>query len=95
VVACRDGLEALEAYEKHSARIRLVVTDAIMPNLGGRGLYDELHPRDPGLCFLFCSGYASGTLPPEFFDDPTRELIAKPFGHDELLLKVRALLDRG
>lgn len=97
VLLCEHGREALEFYRKNAARIQLVMTDAVMPHMGGRELHDRIQEgrstEEPRLPFLFCSGYASGTLPAGFFEHPLRMLIAKPFAPGAVLKGVRTLLD--
>lgn len=94
VLVCKDGQTAIEQFEKHRDKIALVITDAVMPHMDGRELYECIHSLAPQLPFLFCSGYTSGTLPAEFFDDPRRSLLGKPFKQKHLLEAIRQLLDR-
>src|SRR5690606_27500699 len=56
VLATRDGVEALAAVEAHP-EVALVVSDVVMPNLGGLELADELQRRRPDLPVLLVSGY--------------------------------------
>lgn len=84
-----DEALALAAAEPH---LDLVVTDVIMPGLGGRAVADELRRLRPGLPVLFVSGYMEESLA----EVPAREMdqLPKPFTADQLLARVRALLDR-
>jgi signal transduction histidine kinase len=93
VLSCTTGEDALALFKKEQSQIRLLITDAVMPNMGGRELYERIHSLDSKLPVLFCSGYHSGTLPREFFDQPRRALLQKPFSGSQLLRSARLLLD--
>jgi signal transduction histidine kinase/CheY-like chemotaxis protein len=92
VLLCCDGEEALALFKRKRSRIDLLLTDAVMPHLGGRQLYEEVHALDPQLPVLFCSGYTSGTLSADFFEHPGRALVNKPFAAGDVLSAVRNLL---
>lgn len=93
VVTASDGEEALNLFQESERPVALVVTDAIMPNMGGRDLCEALGRLSPGQPCLVCSGYDAGTIEEGFFLEEGREFLAKPFDNDELLARVRALLD--
>ncbi|MEW6754573.1 MAG: ATP-binding protein [Candidatus Latescibacterota bacterium] len=54
------GREGLRAYEAHRAQIALVLTDLVMPEMGGEELIRALRERDPGLPIVVMSGYPAG-----------------------------------
>ena len=89
VFEARNGQEALEIFEKAGDGVDLVLTDMRMPYMGGAELTRQLRERRGSLKLLAVSGYP-GTLDPEL----TRDYLAKPFSRDELLRKVREVLDR-
>ena len=72
-------------------RIDLLVTDVIMPRVGGRELADRLLVRRPDLKILFVSGYTNESPVPEAPAEG-RAFLQKPFTPTELLGRVRALL---
>jgi signal transduction histidine kinase/CheY-like chemotaxis protein len=94
VIACADGAEAVASFRERRREVALVISDAVMPRMGGIALYDALAAERPNLPFLVCSGY-SRSLPPNFFDDPRRAFIAKPFARAELLRQVAELIASG
>ena len=57
VIAAGDGKEALEIYEKKADKIELVVSDMVMPVMGGVMLYQKLTERWPGVKMLFITGH--------------------------------------
>jgi two-component system, cell cycle sensor histidine kinase and response regulator CckA len=85
----RNGNEAMQLFEQHGDSVDLVLTDMRMPFMGGTDLARELRSRRQTLKLLCISGYPGGT-DLEFSDD----FLAKPFSRDELLAKVREVLDR-
>ncbi len=89
VYEARNGQEALKVFEKSGDEVDLVLTDMRMPYMGGAELSRLLRERRRTLKLLAISGYA-GTLDP----DLTHDFLAKPFSRDDLLKKVREVLDR-
>jgi hypothetical protein len=91
VLEARDGIEAIGLAAGRSD-IGLLLTDVVMPHLGGRELAAELSARHGGrLKVLFMSGYTRGTGVPE--DGPGTGFLQKPFTPLELGRAVRDLLD--
>ena len=60
MIEAADGVEAL-AVAAEAPRIALLVTDVVMPRMGGRELAERLREQQPGLRMLFVSGYSDGT----------------------------------
>ena len=89
VYEARNGQEALQVFEKHGHEIQLLVTDMRMPYMGGGELAQHLGARYPALKLLCISGYP-GAEP----ENLTADFLAKPFSREDLLKKVRELLDR-
>ena len=79
VLEARNGRQALERVRAHQGPIHLLVTDLVMPELGGVELAAQLRQRDPGLRVLYVSGYAQNV---ELLSEPlgpTTHFLAKPF----------------
>jgi signal transduction histidine kinase/ActR/RegA family two-component response regulator len=93
VIVCQDGEEALREYRRQPENIGLVISDAVMPKLGGRELHRLLSSEYGEIPFLICSGYAAQTIEPTFFDQPLRAFLQKPFDDHTLQARVRSLLD--
>jgi two-component system, cell cycle sensor histidine kinase and response regulator CckA len=94
VVTARDGSEALLIAEAYQRPIHLLLTDVIMPRLNGTELAGRLKGYRPDIRVLFMSGYtASAVINRSLLGDST-EFLQKPFPPDELLEKVRTLLNR-
>lgn len=89
-----NGEQALEQIRAdQEERIQLVVTDLIMPKMGGRELAAELRQWRPGLRVLFMSGYADELYGEKSCLEAGVPFVQKPFTPEQLLTKVRAALD--
>jgi two-component system, cell cycle sensor histidine kinase and response regulator CckA len=95
VLEAGNGIEALDIIQRHTgAPIDLLITDMIMPRLGGHELAEQLRQRIPGIRVLFMSGYAANAVPQNELFDLNVAFIQKPFTRLSLARTVRALLDR-
>ncbi len=92
VVAASDGVAAIETAERHPTSIDLVVTDVVMPRMGGRELAARLLATRPDLRFLFVSGYAEDAREPRDLSGAEHAFLAKPFMPDQLVERVGELV---
>jgi signal transduction histidine kinase/ActR/RegA family two-component response regulator len=88
VLTAIDGVEALDVIERNPGGVDLVLTDVLMPRMGGAELAERLLNLRPGLPVLFMSGYTADSLGPE--DARHERLVSKPFTVETLLLAVRS-----
>jgi signal transduction histidine kinase len=93
VIACADGAEALRRFRAAPTEIDLLITDAVMPRMGGRELHDAISLDYPDLPCVICSGYAPDTVTAGFSLPGRREFLQKPFTPEQLLANARRLLD--
>ena len=94
VLQASNGLEGLDIFAAHKqAPPVLVITDVILPLLGGREMARLLQIRQPGLKVLYTSGYPDETLAPRGIPSPGLNFIRKPFTLPQLTQKLRELLD--
>jgi signal transduction histidine kinase/FixJ family two-component response regulator len=92
VLLASDGAQALTLARGHGAPIDLLITDVVMPNLGGADLARTLLAEQARTAILFISGYSWGeVLPPS---DPQHRIahLPKPFDTNALLRVVSELL---
>jgi CheY-like chemotaxis protein len=89
VVAVCNANEALVEVAT-GRRVDLVVSDLVMPGLGGRELVERLRANDPKLPVLYVSGFAADG--PPVLDGTGVGFLAKPFSGTQLLASVRAVL---
>lgn len=93
VLVARNGSEALELYRKYPGTIQLVMTDMVMPQLGGRELIENLVQLDPRLKVLAMSGYTDWVANDAGILDICKVFLPKPFTRTQLALKVREALN--
>jgi CheY-like chemotaxis protein len=93
VLEAKDGLEALSVSDRHTGTIELLLTDVVMPGMGGRALAQELTRRRPEVKALFMSGYTGQTVGEQGPIDPGSAFVSKPFTRDTLTRKIREVLD--
>jgi PAS domain S-box-containing protein len=92
VLEAENGQAALDVAAANLNSLSLVVTDVVMPVMGGRELATRLKTLRQGLKVLFTSGYANGSVRQEI---PAAFFLQKPFTPAALGRKVRELLDAG
>ena len=94
VLTAYDGEEALRVFEEHEAEIDMVILDVVMPNLGGKQVYAQIHEKFPHMRFLFASGYSLNAIHTNFVLHKGLSLIQKPYQRSQLLRKVREVLEK-
>ena len=95
VIEAEDGEDALLRREQYEGPIDLLLTDVVMPKMGGRELYRKLREAQPGLKVLFVSGYTDGLMDQDDVSEPGTAFLVKPFSASSLPRKVREVLDDG
>jgi len=94
VVEARNGAQALRYVREHPQMIELVISDVVMPEMGGRELGQLLAKFDPELPILYMSGYTGEDVVQRGLLDPGAPFQQKPFTPAGLALKIRAMLDQ-
>jgi two-component system, cell cycle sensor histidine kinase and response regulator CckA len=95
VLVARDGKEAIDMSRKHRGEIDLMISDVVMPEVGGRRLSETICAQRPEMRVIFMSGYTAGEIDKRGELDPAIAFIQKPFTATQLLTKVREVLDAG
>lgn len=85
VLQARHGVDALTILERSAAEVHLVISDVLMPAMNGDELARRLAVMRPSLPVLLMSGYPG--------QNAVGEVLLKPFSSEELLQRVRALID--
>lgn len=93
VVSATDGREALQLARNDKEAFDLLLTDLIMPGMGGKELTGQLQRRLPGLKVLYISGFSRDRLSEEELQRANARFLPKPFTPEALLDQVRQLLE--
>jgi PAS domain S-box-containing protein len=93
VLEAAGGAEALRLARECRQPVHLLLTDVVMPGLGGETLAEQVAQVCPGLKVLFMSGYTDDAISHRGVLKPGVSFLQKPFGPPALARKVRAVLD--
>jgi CheY-like chemotaxis protein len=93
VLEAKNGTDALAVARDYKGQIDLMITDVVMPQMGGARLAGELATECPAMRVLFVSGYAQTTVQGHGAIDVTSRFLQKPFSLKTLAHKVREILD--
>jgi CheY-like chemotaxis protein len=94
VLAASDGTEALALEARHAAPIDLLLSDLVMPELGGPELATRLARRRPFMKVLYMSAAGDHVARPSGATDVQAGFLSKPFTPEALARKVREVLNR-
>jgi len=92
VLEAADGEEALSVARDFPGALDLLVTDLVMPRMGGRELAGRLRGVRPGVPVVYVSGYAEEAVQRDGVLDPGARFLSKPFTAEQLLDAVHAAL---
>lgn len=93
VLEAGNGEEALRLSRAHAGTIELMITDVVMPKMGGPALAEWLADERPNMKVLFVSGYAENTVLRHGRVDVASRFLQKPFSGKMLARKVREILE--
>lgn len=93
IIEAIDGEDAIDKFSRHMG-IDLIIVDSVMPKKNGREVYEEIHRINPRIKVLFTSGYTKDVVLNKGIEDKEFDFIAKPLLLNELLQKIREVLDR-
>jgi len=92
VIEAKHGQDALLLWESEGHAVDVVLTDVVMPAMGGAELARALRERRPDLRVVFMSGYTQGTLELSSMDEAATRFLPKPFTADQLVGTLRDLI---
>lgn len=93
VLTAVDGEQALHKLQEEKSQIHLVLTDVVMPQMGGKEMVQELKKIQPQVKILYMSGYTSNSIVHHGVLDQGVAFLQKPFTPNTLAGKVREVLD--
>jgi len=93
VIMAENGQDAVDKFIQHKDSISMIILDMIMPQKSGKIAYDEIMKLQPSVKALFCSGYAPDIIQRQGDLQGTFDFLMKPVKPNELLRRIRRLLD--
>ncbi len=93
IIEARDGFEALKILDAEDCQPDLLMTDVVMPQMGGRELAEKINEKMPDMKILFTSGYTDDAVMRKGIIETNTNFIPKPFTFDDLSRKIRKILD--
>jgi CheY-like chemotaxis protein len=93
VYVAHDGFEAVETYEEHHNDIAVVVSDLGLPKMTGQDAFLRMKSVNPRVKVIFGTGYLDPELKTELLNLGAKGFLAKPYSQDELLKRIRDLID--
>lgn len=94
IIEAVDGNDALEKYSS-TENIDLVILDSVMPKRNGREVYNDIVKVNPSVKALFISGYTRDVVLNKGISSHEARFLLKPVSFQQLLDKVREVLDEG
>ena len=93
VLVTENGEDALRVCKEHDGQIHLMITDVVMPKMGGREAADRLQPLYPQMKVIYMSGYTDDAIVHYGVLEPGLNFLEKPFSTEDLARKAREALD--
>ena len=93
VLTAMDGAVAMDLYQEHQNRISLVLTDIGLPKLSGWEVCRQINELDPRAKVVVASGYLDPNVKSEMKSSSAKEFIHKPYLPDDVLKRIRKVLD--
>jgi CheY-like chemotaxis protein len=91
VLEARSGLAALEHAKKYGGEIDVLVTDVVMPRMGGKSLAESLLTLRPSLKVLYLTGHSESTIHRRGQLEPGAAILQKPFPPEALVSRIHEL----
>ncbi|MFZ2653448.1 MAG: response regulator [Victivallales bacterium] len=92
VIACKDGMEAVEHYRSHWKETDLVILDMMMPVMNGEDAFYEMRAINGDIRSLLISGFSVDGKAQELLDAGMKGFLQKPFVFSELAAAVEDVL---
>ncbi len=93
VLIAEDGMQGVEMYQSHQDQIAIVLSDIGLPVLSGQDALRRIREMNPKAKVVLASGYVEPGLKSELFKAGAKDFIQKPYSADEVLQKIREVID--
>jgi len=94
ILEAENGEEALKVSKAHDGSIDLMITDVVMPKMGGKETAERLQALYPQMKVIYMSGYTDNAIAHQGVLAPGLNFLEKPFSPKVLARKVREVLDK-
>jgi len=94
ILTAQNGREALEVFSGHDGPIHLILTDLVMPKMGGQDLVEKIQSEKPEVKLVYMSGYTDRAISDNGMLHKDVNFIQKPFSSNDLVRKVREVLNK-
>ncbi len=94
VLAAENGRRAMEIFDRRQGRVDLVLSDMVMPEMGGVDLYKSLKERKPDVKMIVITGYPLENEGQMLLQQGIISWLSKPVSMEQIVSKVRSALDR-
>lgn len=92
VLIARDGMEAVEVYEKHAQEINVVLSDMGLPKLGGWEAFRRMKAINPSVRCILASGYFDPDLRADMIREGALDFVQKPYVPNVILSYITAAI---
>lgn len=92
VLVARDGMEAVEIYEKHAGEIKVVLSDMGLPKLGGWEAFRRMKIINPSVRCILASGYFDPDLRADMIKEGALDFVQKPYVPNVILSYITAAI---
>ena len=93
VLTALDYTEAISIYSQHQDKIKMVISDIMLPGKSGKEIVSQFLISNPKLKYIYISGYSANILGANLTLDKNINFIQKPFTRDTLMLKIRSIFN--
>jgi two-component system cell cycle sensor histidine kinase/response regulator CckA len=90
----KNGREAVDIFEANGSKIKMVILDIIMPDMGGGEVYEKIKAIKPDIKVLLASGYSVDGQAIELLERGCDGFIQKPFTMEELSAKIQQIMQK-
>ncbi len=94
VLVAADGESGLTTYRRHRGAVDLILTDVVMPGMGGKALLDAVRAEGGDVPFLFASGYTASDVRESVLLGQDLPFLHKPWSMQDLLVAVGDVLEK-
>ncbi len=94
VLAAKDGVEAVEMFERHADEVGLVVCDLGLPRMGGRDVFLRMKEIKPSVQAIVASGYLEPSVRNDILRAGVLDTVQKPYDFRDLMDRIRSIVGK-